>query len=138
MVRAHRWNWAQRELERAVRANTDGPARDDLVSVRAVRRHLRILAKWPRDAVVHLELGRCYMELDLGEDAEWAFQWAITLAPRDPAGYYYLALEYCYRGADAEAERVYAEVRSLVETAPPFSVFLAECRALEHTEDAPT
>ncbi len=133
MVTAQRWNWAQRELELAVRAAPDSPAGEDLASVRAVRRHLPALAKWPWDAGVYVELGRCYMELDLGQDAERAFRRAITLAPRDPAAYYYLALEYCYRGADAEAERVYTDARSLVETLPSFAMFLAECRTLGGT-----
>ena len=98
-ARAQQWNRAQRALELAVRADPDGPAGADLASVRAVRRQLRLLAKWPRDAQALVALGQAYMELELGAAAEQAYRRAIAAAPAEPAGYVGLALEYAYRGA---------------------------------------
>ena len=126
LARAHQWNRAQRALELAARARPDGPAPADLASVRMVRRQLRVLAKWPRDAPAHVELGRAYMELELGEDAERAYLRAAALAPAEPAAYVYLALEYAYRGATAEAERAYAEARARADGLPPLADLLAE------------
>ena len=128
LARAHRWNWAQRELELAVRAMPQGPAGEDLASVRAVRRQLRVLQKWPRDAQAHLTLGRSYFELGLGEDAEQAFRQASALAPQEPAAYVFLALEYAYRGASAEGERAYAQAQALGADLPPYASVLAECQ----------
>jgi len=70
LAAAHRWNWAQRELERAISTATDESAAADLASVREVRRQLRILRKWPRGVPAHVALGRAYMDLDLGPEAE--------------------------------------------------------------------
>lgn len=130
MARAHRWNWAQRELECAARDHPTSPAQDDLISVRAVRRQLRVLQKWPRDAQAYLRLGQAYMELELGEDAEEAFRQVSVLAPEEPAAYYFLALEYAYRGAVADAERIYAQARALAPDLPPWSAILADWQEL--------
>ncbi len=137
MARAGRWNWAQRELERAVRAAPDGPVCDDLTSVRVVRRELRVLQKWPRDVQAHLRLGQAYMELGLGDDAEDVFRQVIALAPTEPRAYVYLALEYAYRGATAEAERVYEQARAFAADLPSFSVVLPDWQALLDTPDSP-
>ncbi len=130
-ARAHRWHWAQRELEQAVRTRSASPAQADLESVRAVRRQLRLLQKWPRDAHAYLALGRAYFELELGTEAEHAWQQALALAPQEPAAYYLLAFEYLYRGAPAEAERVYAQAQALSPELPSFAAFLADWHALE-------
>lgn len=118
---AHRWNWAQRELERATHAALDGPAAADLASVREVRRQLRILQKWPRDIPALLALGRCYFELGLGADAEATFRHVLTLAPDEPAAPYFLALEYAFRGERGVAEGYYAQACSLAPDLPPFA-----------------
>jgi tetratricopeptide (TPR) repeat protein len=130
-ARAHRWHWAQRELELAVRTRPASPAQADLESVRAVRRQLRRLQKWPRDAQAYLALGRAYFELELGAEAEHAWQQALALAPQEPAAYYLLAFEYLYRRATAEAERVYAQAQALAPELPSFAAFLADWHALE-------
>lgn len=138
MARSHRWNWAQRELERAVRERPNGPAVEDLNSVRAVRRQLRILQKWPRDGAVYLHPGRVYMELGLGEDAERAFRQATKLAPKVPAGYFFLAMEYAYRREFAAAEDMYVRARALDEGLPPFHALLADWQAHLEDDDRPT
>ena len=130
MARSHRWNWAQRELEAALRHTPSETVRVDLETVRAARRHLRLLQKRPRDARTHLLLGKCYFELDMGEDAEREFQRALELAPHEPEAYYFLALEYCYRGDVQKAEHYYRQAQTLVEGLPPFADLLAECRQL--------
>ena len=121
----HRWNWAQRELEQATHAVTDGAAAD-LASVREVRRQLRVLRKWPRDIPAHLALGRYYFELGLGADAEEAFRRVLILAPDEPAAPCFLALEYAFRGEREVAEGYYARARALVPELPPFADWLDE------------
>lgn len=134
MARAHRWNWAQRELELAARMLSDDPIRTDLETVRSARRYLRALQKRPRDARTHILLGKCYFELDMGEDAEREFRHAMAIAPEEPEPHYFLALEYCYRGMTEEAEQYYAQAQSLVEGLPPFSSLLAEYQQVAHEE----
>ena len=134
LAQRHDWNRAQRELELAARGTPDGLAAKDLASVRAARRQLRVLQKWPRDAQAHVQLGRSYMELGLGEDAEAAFRRAIALAPEEPAGYFHLALEYAYRGSLAEAEQAYAEARVRVAGLPDFAALLADLQATPAAE----
>jgi len=126
MVEAHRWNWAQRELERALSTATDESAAADLASVREVRRQLRVLRKWPRDVPAHLALGRCYFELGLGTDAETAFRRALALAPDEPAALYFLALEFAFRGERTVAEGYYARARALAPELPSFADCLGE------------
>ncbi len=128
LAEAHRWNWAQRALEQATRAATDGAAEAaaDLASVREVRRQLRVLRKWPRDVPAHLALGRCYFELGLGADAEETFRRVLTLAPDEPAAPCFLALEYAFRGAWPAAEDAYARARALAPELPPFADWLHE------------
>jgi len=126
---AHCWNRAQRALECAARAAPDGPAAADLASVRAVRRQLRVLAKWPRDVPAHLALGRAYFELGLGPDAEHAFAQAGALAPEAPAPHVLLTLEYVYRGDLAAAERSYAAAQARDADLPPLATIFADLQA---------
>lgn len=129
-ARARRWGHAQRALETALRADPEPRAAADLASVREVRRQLRIVRKWPRDVPAHVALGRAYMDLDLGPEAEAAFLRAIALAPTEPAAYGHLALEYGYRGELTAAERAYDRARVLGADLPPFAALLAEWSAL--------
>lgn len=109
MVEAQRWNWAQRELE---------------LAVRAARRQLRVLRKWPRDVPAQVALGRCYFELGLGAAAEALFRRVLDLAPTEAAAPYFLALEYAYRGEWAVAEGYYAQASALAPDPPPSAVFM--------------
>jgi len=129
LAAAHRWNLAQRELERATRAATHEVVAADLASVRAVRRQLRVLQKWPRDVPAHLALGRCYFELGLGADAEATFRRVLTLAPDEPAAPYFLALEYAFRGERSVAEGYYDRARALAPELPSFADCLGEQEA---------
>jgi len=122
----HRWNWAQRELERATRVARDESALADLTSVREVRRQLRVLRKWPRDVPAHLALGRCYFELGLGADAEDTFHRVLVLAPEEPAAPYFLTMEYAFRGEWSAAEDCYARAGALAPDLPPFADWLNE------------
>jgi len=124
LAEAQRWNWAQRELELAVREAPGGPAAADLASVREARRQLRVLRKWPRDVPAQVALGRCYFELGLGAEAEALFQGVLDLAPTEAAAPYFLALEYAYRGEWAVAEGYYAQASALAPALPPFAVFM--------------
>lgn len=126
LAEAHRWGQAQRALERAARAAPGGPVAADLTSIRAVRRQLRVLAKWPRDAAAQLALGRAYFDLGLGADAEQAFRRAVALAPAEPAGHVFLTLEYAYRGDLAAAERRHAAAQARGAGLPPLASLLAE------------
>lgn len=137
LARAGRWNHAQRALEAARRAAPEGPAAADLASVRAVRRQLRALAKWPRDVEAHLLLGQAYMELELGEHAEEVFRRVTALARGEPRAYIYLALEYAYRGENDEAERAYTQARGLDESLPTFSSALARWSARPEPDTTP-
>ena len=130
LVAEHRWNLAQRELERAARA-ADGAAAEDLASVREVRRQLRVLGRWPRDIPAHLALGRAYFELGLGADAEATFRRVLALAPAEPTAPYFLALEYAFRGAWPETEDYYARARTLAPDLPPFADWLNASGAAE-------
>ncbi len=134
MAEAHRWNWAQRELERATSTATDEAAAADLASVREVRRQLRVLHKWPRDVPAHLALGRCYFELGLGADAEATFRRVLTLAPDEPAAPYFLALEFAFRGERTVAEGYYARARALAPDLPSFADCLGEQEAARSGE----
>jgi len=128
LVTEHRWNLAQRTLERATRAAA-GAASEDLASVRDVRRQLRVLRKWPRDVPAHLALGRAYFELGLGADAEATFVRVLTLAPAEPTAPYFLALEHAFRGAWPVAEGYYARAHALAPDLPPFADWCQEAAA---------
>ena len=134
LAAAHRWNLAQRELERATRTGHGAPAAD-LASVRDIRRQLRVLQKWPRDVPARLALGRAYFELGLGTDAEAAFLQAIARAPAEPAGYVFLTLEYAYRGDLRAAAARYAEAQARVAGLPPFAALLADLPGAQATDE---
>ncbi len=106
--------------------------------MRAVRRQLRVLGKWPRDAQAHLALGRAYFELGLGTDAEEAFGQARALAPEEPTAHFFLALEYAYRGDLAAAERSYAAAQARSDNLPSLTTILAELQAAPADTRAPT
>ena len=105
--------------------------------MRAVRRQLRVLAKWPRDVPAHLALGRAYFELDLGPDAEHAFAQARRLAPEAPAPHVLLTLEYVYRGDLAAAERSHAAAQARGADLPPLATIFADLQGPPPDTGAP-
>jgi tetratricopeptide (TPR) repeat protein len=122
------WGRAQRVLEETARREPDGTASQDLTSVRVVRRSLARIARWPSEVDAHLELGRAYFELDLGEAALTEFQVAQHLAPKRYEGYALAALELMYRGEYTGATRLWSSARSLHSELPEFADVLADAR----------
>jgi len=94
------WARAQRLLEDVTRRDHDRELRSYLEEVRAVRRAQRQLMRRPRDAALHIELGRLYFGLELGDQAAAEFSRAIELEPTLVDGHFYLALEYMFRGEE--------------------------------------
>lgn len=112
-IKRRAWGHAQRALEAAVVEEIDAPARLDLDSVRTVRRALRRAARWPSDVDAHLDLGRAYFELDLGDDALAEFTLAQRIAPNRFEPFVLSALEYLYRGEYARAMRAWSRAAAL-------------------------
>lgn len=112
-IKRRAWGLAQRALEEAGRGDGESPASLDLRSVRVVRRSLRRLSRWPSDVDAHLELGRAYFDLDLGDDALAEFLTAQRLAPRRYEGFALSTLEYIYRGDYAIAVSTWTRARAL-------------------------
>ncbi|HEX5417195.1 MAG TPA: hypothetical protein VFZ25_16140 [Chloroflexota bacterium] len=125
-IKRRAWGRAQRLLEQLSRENPDGPAPLDLQSVRVVRRGLRRAARWPSDPDAHLELGRAYFDLDLGEAALGEFLALERLAPRRPEGYILATLEYIYRGHYPQAIAAWTRARALQADLPALEELLAE------------
>ncbi|HVC34123.1 MAG TPA: tetratricopeptide repeat protein [Chloroflexota bacterium] len=112
-IKRRAWGRAQRSLEEAARREPDCPAALDLKSVRTIRRALRRTARWPSDVEAHLDLGRAYFDLDLGEDALTEFATVQRLAPGRYEGFALAALEYLYRGEYTRAMRAWLRAREL-------------------------
>ncbi len=115
-----KWGRAQQALERAVGSGDCEAVRGYLADVRAVRRCLRQIGKWPRDPGLHLELGRLYFSLELGDDAQREWQCAVELDPGFAEGYYYLALEYLYREDEEKARQTCQRAHDLNPSLPTF------------------
>lgn len=129
-IREHQWGRAQRALERAVRA--DGHNREAgqyLSEVRAVRRCLRQLEKWPRDASLHLDLGRLYFGLELGDEALVSLLRAVELNPDLPHAHHLLAMEYLYRGEGESARHHSRRAHQLKLSLPDFEALQREFAA---------
>lgn len=118
-IKRRAWGFAQRALEEVSRAEPEGAAELDLRSVRAIRRSLRRLSRWPSDVDSHLDLGRAYFDLDLGEDALVEFLVVQRLAPDRYEGYALASLEYLYRGDYGIAVSTWAHALALHPELPP-------------------
>ena len=119
-VEGHRWAEAQRTLETLLRSGRNPQAEQYLAEIRAIRRCLRQLRKWSRDASLHLELGWLYFGLELGGDAAQAFGQAVALEPKLASAHYGLALEYLFEGKVAAARRASARACALNNELPSF------------------
>ncbi|MHB1413734.1 MAG: hypothetical protein ACYC1C_00630 [Chloroflexota bacterium] len=119
-IRERRWAEAQRILEALLRADKSPEAKQYLLEVRSIRRCLRQLRKWPRDADLHLQLGWLYFGLELGSEAAAAFERAVELDPELASAYHGLALEYLFEGKVAAARRASAQACALSDELPTF------------------
>ena len=120
----HAWRSAQRLLEIAMRDEPDSPAGPDLDSVRAVRRNLERLARWPSNPDAHLALGIAYFELELGDDALAEFGRVQRLAPQRHEGFALAALEYLYRKDYAQSLQAWQQARARNRELAPFGEIL--------------
>jgi len=119
-VGEQRWGRAQQALEQMVREGRKDNALPYLADVRAVRRCLRQLARRPRDPALHLELGRLYFVLELGDAALAALSYAVTLDPNLAEGHSFLAMEYLFRGDEESAQLACTRARQLNPSLPTF------------------
>jgi tetratricopeptide (TPR) repeat protein len=132
LIQREDWARAQRLLEEVIRQEPDDELSVYLGEVRAVRRTLRQLRRRPRDATLHLELGRLYFGLELGEQAEAEFKRVVTLESTLPEGHFCLALEYLFRDDEFSSRQSHARA---VELRPDLPTFESLRRALyESTE----
>lgn len=121
LIRDREWAMAQRVLEGSVRHGLSSEGRQYLSEVQAVRRCMRQLNKWPRDAMLHLQLGWLYFRLELGDEALAAFSDAAKLDPDLAEAYYGLALEHLFRDEVAAARRAEARAHDLDPLLPSFA-----------------
>jgi tetratricopeptide (TPR) repeat protein len=123
-VQRHAWGHAQRALEKAPPDQPEHPARQDLASVRRIRRAIRRTSRWPSDVDAHIDLGQAYFDLDLAEEALAEFNLVQHLAPERHEGYVLAALEYVYRGQYAHAATVWLQARAANPQLPELDQFL--------------
>jgi tetratricopeptide (TPR) repeat protein len=128
-IQRHAWGHAQRALEQAPFDEPDHPAKQDLVSVRKIRRAIRRTSRWPSDVDAHLDLGQAYFDLDLSEEALAEFNLVQHLAPQRHEGYVLAALEYVYRGQYSQAATVWLRARAANPQLPDLDQFLGSLPA---------
>jgi len=121
-IRHREWGRAQRALEEIVRRDAKCEAGAYLAEVRAVRRCLRQLSRWPRDPQLHLELGRLYFGLELGDEALHEFKQVVQIEPGLAEGHFYLAVEYLFRGDEEAARGACERARQLNPDLPSYDV----------------
>ncbi|MHB1005015.1 MAG: tetratricopeptide repeat protein [Chloroflexota bacterium] len=132
-IRQRRWGSAQRSLERLGGERPGSEPTELIAEVRAIRRCLRQLEKRPREAILHVELGRLYFGLELGDDALASFSRAAELEPDLAIAHHLLALEYLYRGNRAAARRECEWAHALEPDLPSFTDLLREFEHVEAT-----
>lgn len=120
-IRRRQYGRAQRELEQVLRLDPGSGAEDDLRTLRGVRRYQRLIDSQPSNALAHLELGRCYLELDLAPEAMAELQEAARLAPDLAEPHVIMAVEHLYSSRTAEAQEEYEHALSIDPSLPPFS-----------------
>jgi tetratricopeptide (TPR) repeat protein len=118
-IKRRAWGPAQRALEEVIGREAPDVAPADLQSVRAIRRALRRTARWPSDVDAHLQLGRAYFDLDLGEEALAEFSLVQRLAPHRYEGFALAMLEHLYRGDYALAMSAWLRAHALNPDLPP-------------------
>jgi tetratricopeptide (TPR) repeat protein len=103
-----------------LRDDPAGEAECYLEEVRAVRRYLRQLDKYPRDARLHLELGMLYFKLELGNEALQEWSRAVELEPELAQAHYCLGVEYYFRGQMEESRQSCEKTNHLDPSLPTF------------------
>jgi tetratricopeptide (TPR) repeat protein len=120
LVARYDWAHAQRLLEEASSRGLDDELRAYLTEIRAIRRVLRQLRRRPRDAQLHLELGRLYFGLELGDAALSEFNRAIALEPTLAEAHFGLALEYLFRDEEDPCRASLARAALYRSTIPSY------------------
>ena len=78
----------------------------------------------PRDATLHLELGRLYFGLELGDQAAAEFRKAIELEPTLAEAHFHLALEHLFRGEEEASRERLARAAELRPEVPSYETLL--------------
>jgi tetratricopeptide (TPR) repeat protein len=118
------WARAQRLLEDVTRQDHDREVATYLEEIRSVRRAQRQLLRRPRDASLHVELGRLYFGLEQGEPAAVEFRRAIELEPTHAEAHFYLALEYLFRDDEEASRECLAHAAELRPDVPSYETLL--------------
>lgn len=124
LVARESWARAQRLLEDVTHRYRDRELLSYLDEVRAVRRAQRQIRRRPRDAALHVELGRLYFGLDLGAQAAAEFSRAIELDPMLAEAHFYLALEHLFRDEEQASRESLARVAELRPEVPSYETLL--------------
>ncbi len=124
LVSREDWARAQRLLEDVTRRDRDPELLSYLEEVRAVRRVQRQLVRRPRDAALHVELGRLYFGLELGDQAAVEFSRAIELEPTLAEAHFYLALEHLFRDDEQASRESLARTAELRPDVPSYETLL--------------
>jgi tetratricopeptide (TPR) repeat protein len=114
------WARAQRLLEEAIRRDHDPELISYLEDVRGVRRAQRRLLRRPRDASLHVELGRLYFGLELGDQAAAELRRAIEIEPTLVDAHFYLALEHLFRDEEEASRKCLARAAALRPEVPSY------------------
>jgi tetratricopeptide (TPR) repeat protein len=120
-IKERRWAEAQRALEVLLNSRRNAEAERYLAEVRSIRRCLRQLRRWTRDALLHSQLGWLYFGLELGGEAAAAFERAVELDPGLAEAHHGLALEYLFQNKVAAARRASAQAHALNPELPSFA-----------------
>jgi hypothetical protein len=97
----------------AARAAGEADATEFLDTLRAIRRGLKVVRRWPRDAHVHLALAQAYFLADAGTSATREASEALRLDPSLGEAHALLGLESHYRGERARAAEAWERARHL-------------------------
>ena len=118
------WARAQRLLEEATRRDPDRELASYLDEIRALRRTRRRLVRRPRDAALHVELGRLYFGLELGSQAAEELRRALELEPTMAEAHFYLALEHLFRGEEEASRGFLARAAELRPDVPSYETLV--------------
>lgn len=133
-ISRRQWGRAQRALEELARQDQRCEASAYLAEIRAVRRCLRQLNRRPRDALLHLELGRLYFGLELADEALHEFEQAVQIEPTLAEGHFYLAVEYLFRDEVEAARGALERARELNPSLPDYRTIACQIGVTDEGE----